>query len=151
MLNRAVLMGRLTADPELRTTTGGRSVISFTLACDRNFARQGAERETDFIDIVAWGTTAEFVSKYFRKGQLVAVSGRIQTRRWKDRDDKTRVSVEIVADEVHFAEAKRTQTNEFSRPGAPSPAPRFNDAPEPAPDDDDDFNEFGGNEDDLPF
>jgi single-strand DNA-binding protein len=142
-------MGRLTADPELRTTTGGRSVVSFTLACDRSFARQGAERETDFIDIVVWGPTAEFVSKYFHKGQLVAVSGRIQTRRWKDRDDRNRVSVEVVADEVHFAEAKRPQSgNEFSRPEA---APRFNDAPESADDHDDDFNEFGGNEDDLPF
>lgn len=148
MLNRAVLMGRLTADPELRTTTGGRSVTSFTLACDRNFAKQGAERETDFIDIVSWGPTAEFVSKYFRKGQLVAVSGRIQTRKWKDRDDKNRVSVEIIADEVNFAEPKRTQSNEFSRPEA---SPRFNDAPEAPLDKDDDFNEFSGNEDDLPF
>jgi single-strand DNA-binding protein len=155
MLNRVVLMGRLTADPELRSTNTGRSVSGFSLACDRNFVRQGGERETDFFDIVVWGATAEFVCKYFSKGQLVAVSGRLQSRKWRDRDDRPRVSIEVVADEVHFAEPKRQSSGsgysrgDFSRP---EPAPKFNDDPDPLPDDNqDDFSDFGGNEDDLPF
>ena len=158
MLNRVVLMGRLTADPELRTTGSGRSVSGFSLACDRSFVRQGAERETDFFDIVVWGTTAEFVCKYFTKGQQVAVSGRLQSRRWRDKDDRPRVSIEVVADEVFFAEGRRQSSNsgDFAPPRgeralASDPAPRFNDQPDPLPDNDDDFSDFSGNEDDLPF
>ena len=107
MLNHIVLMGRLTRDPELRRTGSGVAVASFTLAVDRDYAAQGAEKETDFVDIVAWRNTAEFVSRYFVKGQLVAVAGRIQTRTWEDKQGNKRKSVEVVAEEVHFAEPKR--------------------------------------------
>lgn len=107
MLNKAILMGRLVADPELRRTPNNNSVTSFTLAVNRSFVRQGEQPQTDFIDIVAWGKTAEFVSRYFVKGQLVAVAGRIQTRTWEDKQGNKRKSVEVVAEEVHFAEPKR--------------------------------------------
>ena len=107
MLNKAILMGRLVADPELRRTPNNNSVTSFTLAINRSFVRQGEQPQTDFIDIVAWGKTAEFVSRYFVKGQQVAVAGRIQTRNWEDKQGNKRKSVEVVAEEVHFAESKR--------------------------------------------
>ena len=107
MLNKAILMGRLVADPELRRTPNNNSVTSFTLAVNRSFVRQGEQPQTDFIDVVAWGKTAEFVSRYFVKGQLVAVAGRIQTRTWEDKQGNKRKSVEVVAEEVHFAEPKR--------------------------------------------
>ena len=107
MLNKAILMGRLVADPELRRTPNNNSITSFTLAVNRSFVRQGEQPQTDFIDIVAWGKTAEFVSRYFVKGQQVAVAGRIQTRNWEDKQGNKRKSVEVVAEEVHFAESKR--------------------------------------------
>ena len=109
MLNTAILMGRLTAAPELRSTQSGTPVCSFTLAVNRRGKDDGA----DFIDIVAWSKTAEFVSKYFQKGQLVAVNGRIQTRTWEDNNKNKRKAVEVVAEEVHFAESKKSsQGNE---------------------------------------
>lgn len=111
-------MGRLTREPELRTTQSGISVVSFTLAVERDFQR-GEQRETDFIDIVAWRGTADFVHKYFRKGQLVAVSGRLQSRKWEDKQGQKRVSFEVQADEVHFAERKQDSPQPY---GAPSPA-----------------------------
>lgn len=107
MLNTAILMGRLTADPELRHTANNIPVTSFTLAVNRNYVKQGAERQADFIDIVAWRSTAEFVSKYFHKGQLVAVQGSIQTRTYTDKEGINRKAFEIVADSVYFAEPKR--------------------------------------------
>lgn len=107
MLNVAVLMGRLVADPELRHTPNDVSVTSFTIAVDRSYVKSGADRQADFIDIVAWRTTADFVCKYFHKGQLVAVQGSIQTRTYSDKDGNKRKAFEIVADNVHFAESKR--------------------------------------------
>ena len=107
MLNHIVIMGRLTRDPELRYTQSQLPVASFTVAVDRDRAPQGAERETDFIDCVAWRGTAEFVSKYFFKGSMAVVSGRLQLRDWTDRDGGKRRSAEIVADNVYFGEAKR--------------------------------------------
>ena len=107
MLNVAVLMGRLVADPELRNTPSGISVTSFTLAVDRSYVKAGTERQTDFIDVVAWRNTAEFVCKYFRKGQLAAVQGSIQTRSYTDKEGNKRKAFEIVADNVHFAEPKK--------------------------------------------
>ena len=107
MLNKAILMGRLTADPELRRTQNNTAVTSFTLAVNRKPSRSGEQPQTDLIDIVAWSYTAEFVSKWFSKGQQVAVVGRIQTRTWEDKQGQKRKSVEVVADEVHFAEPKR--------------------------------------------
>lgn len=106
MLNKTILMGRLTADPELRKTQNGTSVTSFTLAVNR-YAKQGEQQQADFIDIVAWSATADFVCKWFRKGMQVAVAGRLQTRMWEDKQGNKRKAVEVVAEEVHFAEPKR--------------------------------------------
>ena len=107
MLNTAILMGRLTADPELRHTPSDVAVTSFTLAVDRSYVKSGADRQVDFIDIVAWRSTAEFVCRYFHKGQLVAVQGSIQTRSYTDKEGNKRKAFEVVADNVHFAEPKR--------------------------------------------
>lgn len=106
MLNTVILMGRLTRDPELRTTPQGVSVVSFSLAVDRNYSKT-EERQTDFINIIAWRSTADFVAKYFTKGQLVAVRGRLQTRQWQDQTGQKRYATDVVADEVFFAESKR--------------------------------------------
>lgn len=103
MLNSIIIMGRLTADPELKTTPSNVSVCSFTVAVDRDYQRQGEEKQTDFIDVVAWRNTAEFVSRYFAKGKVIAVQGSLQSRRWKDRDGNSRVAWEVQADKVHFA------------------------------------------------
>ena len=124
MLHKAILMGRLVADPELRRTPSNNSVTSFTLAVNRSFTRQGEQPQTDFIDIVAWGKTAEFVSRYFVKGQQVAVAGRIQTRMWEDKQGNKRKSVEVVAEEVHFAAPKRDNSqprNEMPQQGGFDP------------------------------
>ena len=107
MLNHIVILGRLTRDPELRRTSTGTAVTSFTLAVDRDFSGQGGEKDTDFIDCVAWRQTGEFVSKYFTKGRLAIVSGRLQIRSWKDKDGNSRKSAEIVADNVYFGDSKR--------------------------------------------
>ena len=106
MLNKVMLMGRLTRDPELRATQSGVSVVTFTLAVDRNFQRQGEERQADFINIVAFRHTAEFVKKYFVKGQLACVCGSIQTRTW-EQDGKKNYATEVIADEVHFTGDRR--------------------------------------------
>lgn len=112
MLNTITIMGRLTRDPELRRTSSGVAVASFTLACERDFAAQGETRETDFIDIVAWRYTAEFVDKYFSKGQMAIVTGRLQIRNWGDKEGNKRRSAEILADHVYFGEAKRDKTTQ---------------------------------------
>lgn len=112
MLNTITIMGRLTRDPELRRTSSGVAVASFTLACERDFAAQGETRETDFIDIVAWRYTAEFVEKYFSKGQMAIVTGRLQIRNWQDKEGNKRRSAEILADHVYFGEAKRDKTTQ---------------------------------------
>ena len=112
MLNKAVLMGRLTADPELKYTPSNVAVVRFTLAVERTHAPQGEERKADFIDIQAWRQSAEFVSKYFRKGQLVAVEGAIQTGSYTDKKGIKRKKFEIVADRMHFAEGKRDNAQE---------------------------------------
>lgn len=107
MLNVVAIMGRLVADPELRTTTQGHSVCSFRIACDRSYAQQGQERQADFIDIVAWRQQADFVSKYFRKGSMIAVEGSLQTRQYQDKQGSKRTAVEVVANNISFAGAKR--------------------------------------------
>ena len=108
MLNHIDLMGRLTRDPELRRTQSGTAVASFTLACDRDFgSRDGGERETDFVDIVAWRSTAEFVAKYFTKGRMAVVEGRLQLRDWTDKDGNKRRNAEVVANSVYFGDSKR--------------------------------------------
>jgi len=124
MLNHITLMGRLTRDPELRYTQTGTGVASFSIAVERDFgSREGGERQTDFIDIVAWRNTAEFVSKYFVKGQLVAVSGRLQIRDWQDKDGNKRRSAEVVADNVYFAESKKSREGGDGGYQGYSPAP----------------------------
>ena len=112
MLNHIVLMGRLTRDPELRRTGSGVAVASFTLAVDRDYAAQGAEKETDFVDIVAWRNTAEFVSKYFTKGRMAVVSGRLQIRNWQDKDGNKRRSAEVIADNVYFGDSRRDSSGD---------------------------------------
>ena len=134
MLNHITIMGRLTRDPELRRTGSGIAVASFTLAVDRDFApKDGGERETDFIDCVAWRQTGEFVSKYFTKGRMAVVSGRLQIRGWTDKDGNKRRSAEVVADNVYFGDSKRDdqgsssynqpQSSGFGGYSAPASAP----------------------------
>lgn len=112
MLNKVILMGRLTRDPELRRTGSGTAVTSFSLAVDRDFKSQNGEKETDFVDIVVWKNTAEFVSKYFTKGRMAVVEGRLQIREWKEKDGNKRKTAEVVADSVYFADSKREAPSE---------------------------------------
>lgn len=111
MLNKIILMGRLTRDPELRHTQSGTAVASFSLAVDRDFKGQSGTRETDFIDIVAWRHTAEFVSSYFSKGRMAVVEGRLQMRDWTDRDGGKRRSAEVIADNVYFGDSRRAASD----------------------------------------
>ena len=107
MLNKIIIMGRLTRDPELRRTASSTAVAGFTLAVDRDFKSQNGEKSTDFIDVVAWRNTAEFVAKYFTKGRMAVVEGRLQIRDWKDKDGNNRRSAEVVAENVYFGDYKR--------------------------------------------
>ena len=132
MLNHIVLMGRLARDPELRRTQSGVSVTSFRLACDRDFKSQSGEKETDWIDVVAWRGTAEFVSKFFQKGRMAIVEGRLQTRDWTDKEGNKRTAVEIVAENVYFGDSKRDgapggsyDTPAYDAPAYSSPAGGF--------------------------
>ena len=125
MLNRIILMGRLTRDPELRRTSSGTAVTSFSLAVDRDFKSQSGEKETDFIDIVAWRNTAEFVSKYFTKGRMAVVEGRLQIRDWTDREGGKRRSAEVVADNIYFGDSKR----DGAAPGGFDQTPSYPQAP----------------------
>lgn len=147
MLNKAIIMGRLTAEPELKHTQNNIAVLSFTVAVDRSFARDG-KRETDFLDVVAWRSTAEFISKYFRKGQMIAISGSIQTRMWEDKDGKKRKSVEIVADEASFTGSKAESAASGREDYAPEPSDY--DAPLPAAEGSD-FQEVSEGDPELPF
>ena len=118
MLNHITIMGRLTRDPELRRTGSGIAVASFSLAVDRDYSpRDGGERETDFIDCVAWRQTGEFVSKYFTKGRMAVVSGRLQIRSWTDKDGNKRRTAEVVADNVYFGDSKRDDQGDNSYSG----------------------------------
>ena len=134
MLNKIVIMGRLTKEPELRRTQSGKAVTSFTLAVDRDFAKD----EVDFIDCVAWGNTAEFVAKYLRKGRAAVVSGRLQMRGWTDKNGNKRISAEVVAENVYFADSKKSESYDTDIPDDYTPQ---------APD----FAALAGEDDDLPF
>ena len=129
MLNHIVLMGRLTRDPELRRTGSGVAVATFSLAVDRDFGNSATgEKETDFIDIVAWRNTAEFVSKYFTKGRMAVVEGRLQIRDWKDKDGNNRRSAEVVADNIYFGDSKRDgqqSGGDYAPPAYGSPADSY--------------------------
>ena len=124
MLNHIDLMGRLTRDPELRRTGSGTPVASFTIAVDRDFSnKESGEKETDFIDIVAWRSTAEFVSKYFTKGRMAVVSGRLQIRNWTDKEGNKRRNAEVVADNVYFGDSKKDDGgSSYNAPQLPEPA-----------------------------
>ena len=123
MLNHITIMGRLTRDPELRRTGSGIAVASFSLAVDRDYSpKDGGERETDFIDCVAWRQTGEFVSKYFTKGRMAVVSGRLQISGWTDKDGNKRRSAEVVADNVYFGDSKREESSGGNYGGYTAPA-----------------------------
>ena len=124
MLNHITIMGRLTRDPEMRRTGSGVAVTSFTIACDRDFG-QNSQKETDFVDITAWRNTAEFVSKYFSKGRMAVVSGRLQIRKWKDKDGNDRKTAEVVADNVYFGDSKKDDSSGSYPAPASAPAPEF--------------------------
>lgn len=130
MLNKIIIMGRLTRDPEMRHTQTGTAVASLTLACDRDFKPQNGEKEVDFIDVVVWGKTAEFAANYFTKGRMAIVEGRLQVRGWQDKDGNKRKTTEVVADRMYFGDSKQE--------GKKQPAPA------------DDFAEIEG-DGDLPF
>lgn len=141
MLNHITVMGRLVRDPEMRHTQSGTAVCSFSIACDRDIvSKQSGERETDFFDITAWRSTAEFVSKYFAKGRMIVVDGRLQIREWTDKDGNKRKSAEIVANNVYFGDSKKdAETAGATISVSPAPA---------TPQQNDDFVE---SDDDLPF
>ena len=165
MLNHITIMGRLTRDPELRRTGSGVAVASFSLAVDRDFGKnENGERETDFIDCVAWRQTGEFVSKYFTKGRMAVVSGRLQIRSWTDKDGNKRRTAEVVADNVYFGESKRSNEGNSSyggnayggnNYGAPSygsaPAPSYGGYNAPAGNPASDFAMLDDDDAQLPF
>ena len=152
MLNHITIMGRLTRDPEIRYTQAQIPVASFTVAVDRDFGgRDGGEKQTDFIDCVAWRQTAEFVSKYFSRGRMAVVSGRLQSRKWETREGEKRTSWEIVADNIYFGDSKRDGDTTGSRPStsygsyAAQPAPAANSYTGSA------FSELSDDDGELPF
>ncbi len=146
MFNVVILTGRLTADPELKTTQSGISVTSFSIAVSRRFTRAGEEQQTDFINIVAWRQSAEFIAKYFKKGNMIGIRGNIQTRRYVDKNGNNRTAFEVVVDDVQFVESKRDSAAPVADAGMPAaPAASFSNAGA------DDFSEIGGMDDDLPF
>ena len=149
-LNKVVLAGRMTADPELKQTPSGVSVLSFTIAVNRSYVSKNSdqgERQADFINVVAWRNTAEFISKYFRKGSAICVSGSIQTRSWQDQQGQRRYATEVVADEAMFVESRSESTSQSSyTPDAYTQAPSFSSNPGSAPNFED-----HNTDDDLPF
>lgn len=136
MLNKVVIMGRFTKAPELRRTGSGTAVTSFSLACDRDFKSQSGDKETDFIEVVAWKNTAEFVSKYFSKGRMAVVEGRLQIRDWTDKAGNKRTTAEVVADNVYFADSKRSESNENQKENFNALSGRLSDDFVPALNDD---------------
>lgn len=147
MINNVVLMGRLVATPELRNTQTGIAVTSFSIAVERSYARAGEQRQADFINCVAWRNTAEFISRYFQKGQMIALTGSIQTRNYDDKNGNKRTAVEVIVDQASFCGSKAETgagSNDYSAPPAPPAAPSF------ATGTDGDFEEISG-DDDLPF
>ena len=159
MLNHIVIMGRLTRDPELRRTGSGIAVASFTVAVDRDFGgRDGGEKETDFIDCVAWRQTGEFVSKYFTKGRMIVVSGRLQIRNWTDKDGNKRRTAEVVADNCYFGDSKRDSDggnayggNSYGGSSYSAPAPSYGGYSAPAAAPASDFAMLSDDDAQLPF
>ena len=157
MLNKIFLMGRLTRDPELRRTQTGTPVASFSLAVDRDFKDKATgERSTDFIDVVAWRQTAEFVSRYFTKGRMAVVEGRLQIRDWTDKEGGKRRSAEVVADNIYFGDSKRDAegAGSYAPPaygGYPAPAPAPDQPTYSAPAGGDQFSDLSDDDGELPF
>ena len=155
MLNHIVIMGRLTRDPELRRTGNGTAVTSFSLAVDRDYApKDGGERETDFIDCVAWRQTGEFVSKDFTKGRMAVVSGRLQIRSWTDKDGNKRRTAEVVADNVYFGDSKRDDhagSGSYGGNAYSAPAPSYGGYSAPASAPASDFAMLEDDDAQLPF
>lgn len=145
MINMVALMGRLTYEPELRKTPSDVSVLRFQVACDRSYQRAGAERQADFIDCVAWRQTAEFISRYFHKGSMIAVEGTIQTSNYTDKNGNNRKQIEVLANNVSFCGSKNESGNAASTGGYNDPAPSYASA------DNSDFEEIVDDDDDLPF
>lgn len=151
MLNVVAIMGRLVADPELKTTPAGINVCTFRIACDRSFIQQGQQRQTDFIDVVAWRHNADFLCKHFAKGGMVAVQGRLQTRQYQDRNGNKRTAVEVVADSLSFAGSSKKPGGQAVDEGGEAPPSDYRDpAPAYSQGNADDFAVIDGN-DDLPF
>ena len=148
MLNKIILMGRLTRDPELRRTQSGTAVTSFRIAVDRDFKGQDGSKQADFFDVVAWRATAEFVSKYFTKGRMAVVEGRLQIRDWTDKDGGKRRSAEVVADNVYFGDSKRDGGDSSGYSAAPA---YKNAAPSNFNAGGSDFAEIGEDDGELPF
>ena len=153
MLNSIVIMGRLVADPELRTTASGLSVTSFTVAVDRSFARAGEERQTDFIPVVAWRSTADFVTRYFHKGSMIAVQGSLQSRNFEDKNGNKRTNYDVVADNVSFCGSK-SESGNFGARQESAPAVSYQSADAGSfsvlPDDNQGF-PFADDDEGLPF
>nr|DAO22016.1 MAG TPA: Single strand binding protein [Caudoviricetes sp.] len=150
MLNVVAIMGRLVADPELRTTQNGTKVTTFRIACDRSFVKQGEERQADFVDVVAWQQSAELVCKYFQKGGLIAVDGSLQSRNYQDRNGNSRTAVEVVAQHISFAGASKRKDQPMDDGGEAPPAGYREPAPAYAQGSADDFAVIDDS-DDLPF
>lgn len=144
MINMVALMGRLTYEPELKSTPNGICVIRFQIACDRNYQKQGEERQADFIDCVAWRQTAEFISRYFHKGSMIAIEGTIQTSNYTDKNGNQRKQVEVLANNVSFCGSK-SETGTVSNGGYNQPSPNY------ASVDNSDFEEIIDDDDDLSF
>ena len=146
MLNRIIIMGRLVRDPEMRSTQSGVAVCGFSIACDRNIVnKQSGERETDFFDVTAWRSTAEFVSKYFAKGRMIVVEGRLQQRSYTDKQGNKRTAVDIVADNVYFGDSKKdTDAAGTTPPASGAAASSY-------PQQNNDFAEMLDDDGDLPF
>ena len=153
MLNRIIIMGRMVADPELRTTPGGVTVATVRLAVDRDFRnKQTGERETDFINVVAWRQTAEFVSRYFAKGRMAVVEGRLQIRPYTDRDGNKRTAAEVVAENVYFGDSRRDgDSGSYAPPPFAQSAPASSSGGYAAPTGEDQFAELADDDGDLPF
>ena len=151
MLNKIILMGRLVKDPELRRTQSGTAVTSFRIAVDRDFKSQDGSKQADFFDVVAWRNTAEFVSKYFTKGRMAVVEGRLQIRDWTDRDGGKRRSAEVIAENVYFGDSKRDSAGDYgSAPAYGAPASGYA-APAAPAGGHSDFAEIGEEDGELPF
>lgn len=150
MLNVVAIMGRLVADPELRTTGNGTNVCSFRIACDRNFAQKGQERQADFIDVVAWRQSAEFICKYFQKGSLIAVEGSLQSRQYQDKNGNKRTAVEVLANQINFAGGKKPGGQLVDDGGEAPPKDYREPAPAYSQGSADDFAVIS-DDDDLPF